>query len=212
MSSDGHPDAGLPPDAAAMDAAAVALILEHALASPPTLGGSRLVCVDGPAGSGKTTLAGLLLEDARARVPSVTLLHLDDLLEGWGGLGPELVERVRRSVLAPLAEGRPGRYRRWDWWADGWAEEHGVEPVSMLLLEGVGSAASAYDAWVTTRVWVDAPRELRLHRGLDRGDFGDPAHWRRWLDDEEAWLATEGTRSRADVLVDGTGRSEPHLA
>ncbi len=208
MSSDGR----LPPDAAAMDAAAVAMVLEHALASPPTLGEARLVCVDGPAGSGKTTLAEVLLTAARPCVPSVALVHLDDLLEGWGGLGPELADRVRRLVLAPLAEGRPGHYRRWDWWADAWAEEQVVEPVSLLLLEGVGSAAAAYDAWVTTRVWVDAPRDLRLRRGLDRGDFGDPAHWLRWLEDEELWLASERTRSRADVLVDGTGASPPRLA
>lgn len=192
--------------------AAVTVVLDHALRTAPTLGEARLVCVDGPAGAGKTTLAGQLLDAARARVPSVALLHLDDLLEGWGGLGPALVNRVRSSVLAPLAEGRPGRYRRWDWWADGWAEEHVVDPVSLLLLEGVGAAAAAYDDWVTTRVWVDAPRGLRLRRGLDRGDYGDPAHWLRWLDDEEAWLAAEQTRSRADVLVDGTGETPPRLA
>ncbi len=192
--------------------AAVTVVLDHALRTAPTLGEARLVCIDGPAGAGKTTLAGQLLDAARARVPSVALLHLDDLLEGWGGLGPALVDRVRSSVLVPLAEGRPGRYRRWDWWADGWAEEHVVDPVSLLLLEGVGAAAAAYDDWVTTRVWVDAPRELRLRRGLDRGDYGDPAHWLRWLDDEEAWLAAEQTRSRADVLVDGTGETPPRLA
>lgn len=188
------------------------LVLDHVLRSAPTLGEARLVCVDGPAGAGKTTLAEQLLDTARTRVPSVTLLHLDDLLEGWGGLGPELVDRVRRSVLGPLAEGRVGHYRRWDWWADAWAEEHAVDPAALLILEGVGSAAAAYDGWVTTRVWVDAPRDLRLRRGLDRGDYGDPAHWLRWLDDEEAWLAAEQTRSRADVLVDGTGESPPRLA
>ncbi len=192
--------------------AAVAMVLDHALASEPTLGIGRLVCVDGPAGSGKTTLAGLLVAAAPTCVDSVALLHLDDLLEGWTGLGPELVDRVRRSVLAPLAQGRPGRYHRWDWWADRWGEEHSLDPVSLLVLEGVGSAAAAYDDWVTTRVWVDAPRELRLRRGLDRGDFGDEAHWLRWLDDEQAWLADQGTRGRADVLVDGTGASPPRLA
>ena len=39
---------------------AVRLAVERLATAPPRLGRTRLVCVDGPAGSGKTTLAGRL--------------------------------------------------------------------------------------------------------------------------------------------------------
>lgn len=202
MSSD--PDPRLLADAAA-------LVLDHALARPASLGPARLVCLDGPAGSGKTTLADAVVAAARRRVASVSLLHLDDLYEGWSGLGPALTARIDTDILRPLSRGETGRYRRWDWAADDWAEEHRVEPVALLVLEGVGAAATAYDALVTTRVWVDAPHELRRQRGLDRGDYGDPTEWLGWLDAERAWLDAERTRDRADVIVDGTGSAPARL-
>ena len=191
--------------------AAVDLTLGHALDRPPSLGPGRLVCVDGPAGAGKTTLADALVIAARRRVTSVGLLHLDDLYRGWSGLGAEVTARIDSEILRPLAAGGLGRYRRWDWYADGWAEEHIVDPVALLVLEGVGSAATAYDDLVTTRVWVDAPRELRLTRGLARGDVGLAGQWERWLDDEVAVFARERTEGRADVTVDGTGAESPRL-
>ncbi|MGO1280054.1 MAG: AAA family ATPase, partial [Cellulosimicrobium funkei] len=48
-----------------------------------TASGTRLVVVDGPAGSGKTTLAAQL----EAALPA-QVLHMDDLYEGWRGLVP----------------------------------------------------------------------------------------------------------------------------
>ena len=56
-------------------------VVALALARPPTLGDGRLVCVDGPAGSGKTTLAAGIA--ARTGAP---VLHMDDLYPGWSGL------------------------------------------------------------------------------------------------------------------------------
>ena len=47
--------------------ATVAAVLAHAAAQPPLLGEGRLVCVDGPAGSGKTTLAAAVAEATGAR-------------------------------------------------------------------------------------------------------------------------------------------------
>ncbi|WGX94455.1 uridine kinase [Nocardioides sp. L-11A] len=172
-----------------------AQVLATAFARPPTLGDGRLVCIDGLAGSGKTTLARGLA----ALAPEAVVLGTDEMLEGWRGL-PGLGASVE-ALLRPLAAGRPGRWRRWDWYADAWAETRTVDPGPLLVLEGVGSAAAAYDELVTLLVWVEADRDVRLARWLERDGEGMRPHWDAWLADEEALHAREGTRDRADLVV-----------
>ncbi|HET7357644.1 MAG TPA: 4-amino-4-deoxy-L-arabinose transferase [Nocardioidaceae bacterium] len=184
-------------------------VLAAALARPPRLPGTRLVCVDGPAGSGKTTLAAVLANLA-AQHGSVDVLHMDDMLEGWRGL-PGVLPRVAADLVDPLRSGRPGRYRRYDWAAGRFAETHTVGPVDVLVLEGVGSGGSAYDDAITTLVWVEVPRDLRLARGVERDGEQVRAHWLTWMQDEDAVHARERTRERADILVDGTGGTPPVL-
>jgi uridine kinase len=184
-------------------------VLAATLARPAALPGTRLVCVDGPAGSGKTTLAAVLA-DLAAEHGSVGLLHMDDMLEGWAGL-PGVLSRVAVDLVDPLRDGRPGSYRRYDWDAGRFAETRTVDPVDVLVLEGVGSGGSAYDDAITTLVWVEVPRDLRLARGVERDGEQVRAHWLAWMADEDAAHARERTRERADILVDGTGETAPVL-
>lgn len=170
-------------------------VLDHALSRPPTLGPGRLVCIDGLAGAGKTTLALGLAAIARAQV-----VHTDELLEGWGGL-PGLAATID-DVLRPLATGDPSSWTRWDWHASAWAESHPLSPGGLLVLEGVGSAPALVDDLVTTLVWVEAPRAERLRRGLARDGEPMRAQWERWLDDEAALHARERTRDRADLVYE----------
>ena len=164
---------------------------------PATLGTGRLVCVDGPAGSGKTTLAASLA----ASSPEITVVHMDDLYPGWDGL-PQ-VDAQLASLLEPLAGGRPGRYRRWDWHADAWAEEVVVAPGPLLVLEGVGAGSPVAAALATVLVWVEAPYDLRLRRGLERDGDAFAPHWEAWAAAEAEHFARHHTRERADLLVDG---------
>jgi dephospho-CoA kinase len=167
---------------------------------PPTLGEGRLVCVDGPAGSGKTTLAAELAELSGALV-----LHMDDMFEGWGGL-PHITDQLE-TVLEPLSSGRSGSYRRWDWLGDDWAETVLVAPVPLLVLEGVGSGAARFAPLITVLVWVEVPYDLRMSRGLERGGVGVAEHWRQWAVDEQELFARERTLERADVRLDGRSGS-----
>ena len=167
-------------------------------AAEPRLGTVRLVCVDGPAGSGKTTLATRLGATLGAPV-----LHMDDLLEGWDGLDATW-PRVRRCVLGPLAAGRPGRYRRYDWTAEAFAEWHVVPVGEALVLEGVGSAQRAVDGLASLRVWGEASAALRLERGMARDGEAMRPQWLAWMRTEASHFAAQETRARADVRVDGT--------
>lgn len=180
--------------------AAAQAVLDLALARPATLGPGRLVCVDGPAGSGKTTLAEALagLDD------TATVVHTDEMLEGWRGL-PGLADFVE-DLVRPLADGETGRWRRWDWYADGWAEWHEVRPGGLLVLEGVGSWSRRIADLATVLVWVEAPAELRLERGMARDGEQMRAFWEQWVVDEDLLHTAEGTRDHADLTVDAVGR------
>lgn len=180
-------------------------VMDLVLAHGPTLGRGRLVCVDGPAGSGKTTLAAALRRAARNLLPAdatVALVHMDNVYAGWAGLETGM-ETVATSVVEPLRHGRPGRYRRFDWHAMAFAEEHVVNPVDVLVIEGVGSASAAYNEAITCLVWVDTPSDVRLDRGLARDGQRLRDQWLLWREAEEAMFARERTRERADVVVDG---------
>ena len=158
-----------------------------------------MLAVDGPDGSGKTTAA----ERLASELGDVPLVHLDDLLEGWTGTLAAVWERLHAQLLEPLASGAPAGYQRFDWATDRFAEwpDRGV-----LVVEGVGAAARAVDARLAVRVWVEAPPGLRLRRGMVRGGEAQRANWLRWAEWEHHHFDEDGTRERADVLVDGTAR------
>ena len=181
-------------------------VLALLLSRDPTLGSTRLLCVDGPAGSGKTTLSAALLR-AAPKSRQLELVHMDDLYEGWSGLEAGM-RRVADDVITPLRHDEPGRYRRYDWVRGELAEEHLVTPVDVLVVEGVGAGNVAYADDITVLVWVETPSDVRLDRGISRD--GEPLreHWQAWKAQEDAVFAEHRARARADVVVDGrTGLS-----
>ncbi|WP_315096920.1 uridine kinase [uncultured Cellulomonas sp.] len=176
-------------------------LVVRARAARPRLGRVRLVAVDGPAGSGKTTLAAALAERGAA------VLHLDDLYEGWSGLEGSLWPRLSAQVLEPLRRGLAGRYQRYDWPTGAFTEWVDVPVPELLVVEGCGAARRAVDDLAVLRVWVEAPANLRLERGLARDGAHAEGLWRTWMADEAAHFARERTRERADVRLDTGGAS-----
>lgn len=205
----GRPDLARASDDSPGPVEVVAAVVARTIEAAPRLGPVRLVAVDGPAGSGKTTLAEAVARGLVVRGPDTAVLHLDDLYEGWTGLEGSLWPRLAAQVLEPLRRGRPGRYQRYDWHAgafDGWVD---LPVPQVLVLDGCGSARRAADPFVVLRVWVEAPPDVRLARGLERDGEVERAHWERWMHDEAAHFGRESTRQRADLRLDGFGRMTP---
>lgn len=167
-------------------------------AAPARCGPVRVVAVDGPSGSGKTSFADRLA----AAVGGSPVVHMDDLYPGWDGLA-EGVGLLVREVLEPLEAGRPAAYRRWDWHRSTWCEPVEVPVTPILVVEGCGCGSRAAAPYLCLLVWVDAPVDVRRQRGLARDGATFAPHWERWAHQERALFAAEGTRDRADVLVDG---------
>jgi len=187
----------------APDPTTAAALAAAVRAAAPRLGGTRLVCIDGPAGSGKTTLAGRL---AAALGNDVAVVHMDDVYAGWTLAGA--AARLAAGVLGPLSVGRPGGYHRYDWIAGRFADDVTPVPVAqVLIVEGCGSCPRLVDPWTTLRIWVEASAPVRLARGLARDGEEHAAHWHRWQREERALFEAEDTRARADLRVDGAPSS-----
>jgi MoxR-like ATPase len=158
----------------------------------------RLVAVDGPAGSGKSTRAAQL---ARA-LGGAPVIDLDDFfawtdLDGWW-------PRFEAEVVTPLLAGRPAVWGVRDWAGDphgsGTAGTRTAPPWPAVVLDGVSSSRAALAGRLALRVWVEAPREERLRRGLARDGEALRPEWEAWQAMEDAHFARDRTRDRADVV------------
>lgn len=174
-------------------------LAERIRVTAPRAGATTIVAVDGPAGSGKTTLA-----DALAQRLDAPVVHMDDLYPGWDGLA-EGSDRLAEQVLMPLAAGRPARYRRYDWYRASYAQWVEVPAAPILIIEGCGSGSARGASALALLIWVDAPTEVRKARAFERDGDGFRPHWDQWAQQEDALFAAERTRARADVRVDTTG-------
>ncbi|MGH3507420.1 MAG: uridine kinase family protein [Nocardioidaceae bacterium] len=174
----------------------VVAAVDHAEA---TLDRAILLAVDGPAGSGKTSLAEALASRLTRSGRAVTMLHMDDLYEGWSGLDVTLEERVLDQVLRPLAAGVTGRWQAYDWEAGRFDEWHEVAPPDVLILEGCGSGAARYAPYTSLLVWLEADPATRIARGIARDGEEVRTDWLGWMELESSYFATNRTSQRADL-------------
>jgi len=157
-------------------------------------GSPRIVLIDGPAGSGKTTIATEVAERLGAG-----LVHMDSLYRGWDGL--EEGSRIAADVVAKAAAGEASTVRAWDWQAGAAGGEFTVEPSEVLIVEGVGAASAAARAHAGLVVWVEANAELRYKRAIERDGEVFAAHWDEWAAQETEHFTREGTRAAASTVL-----------
>lgn len=156
--------------------------------------GPTLVGIGGHGGAGKSTLA--------ARVPGAQVVSTDAF---WDGERFDL-DRLRREVVEPLRRGLPARYEAWDWAARRAAGLRTVDPSGVVVVEGVCALHRSLRDAYAVRVWVDAPAELRLARGVARDGEGARRTWLEvWMPAEDAYVAEDQPRACAHLVVDGSG-------
>ena len=169
-------------------------LVDLAAERDPACGGTRVISIDGPSGSGKTSLANYVAEMSDA-----TVLHLEDLYQGWHGL--ESAPPAAAAILQSVAVGEIGHAANWDWEASRLGPEVTVAPCPLLIIEGVGAGAEAIAPFVNLLVWVDGDVEARRARALSRdGDTYAP-WWDIWAEQEQKHFARERTPERADVQL-----------
>lgn len=166
---------------------------------------TRIVAFDGLSGAGKSTVAGAFAHAVGAPVVPVDhFLLWGDITSWW--------PRFEVEALAPLAAGRPARFRVRDWTGDplgsGLLDEPvSVEPAPIVVVEGLTCARGAADPYVTLRVWVEAPVELCLQRGIARDGEVMRDRWVQSLAQQDEFFLEDDTAGRADLVVSGVDGS-----
>ncbi|PRI11551.1 hypothetical protein B4915_06735 [Leucobacter massiliensis] len=176
--------------------------MDAATLDPGAFDEARVLLVDGRSGAGKTELAARLARRWGENGREPQTLHLDELYPGWDGLAAG-----SRAVAGVLGT---GSYRRYDWFAGGFAERLAIDAGRPLIVEGCGALTVANLAaarrWAgpagTVRaLWLECPPELRRARALGRDGDSYAPHWDRWAAQEEAHYAEHRPWELADQIV-----------
>lgn len=161
----------------------------------------RFVAVDGPSGAGKSTFARRLARslDDPPVVEIDDFLSWEDLTRWW--------PRLEQEVLRPLTGGERAVYQQRDWKHDPLGSLLGnwrtVPPGPIVILEGVTSSRRDAADLLTFAVWIEAPYEVRLDRGVERDGERMRDKWVAWMQREDAFFSDDRARDRADLIVDG---------
>ncbi len=184
--------------------------VERVALSSPGVGEVRLVCVDGPAGSGKTTLAAALAAALEPTFGPVPVVHGDEVYEGWDVVAGAsdrlaafagLATRIDAWLLDRWRHGLDGIHPTWDWHLGAWGEPVVVAPAPVVVLEGVALGSRELRRHAVLTAWVDADDDVRLDRVLARDGEQIRDEMVTWLSDEAAWHLLDETAEEADVRL-----------
>lgn len=177
-----------------------AAIASEIKSSRAQCGDIRVIAIDGPAGSGKTTLAaGLACE-----LDDCPVVHMDDLYNGWTqDLIVELGQRINQQILQPLGQGLSASYQQFDWYKNGFTSHIEVPVHDFLILEGVGSANNVIADLISYRIWIEANEGVVDERIVERDGEAMRPHLAAWHTKEAHYFSEQETKRRADMLLSG---------
>jgi len=177
-------------------------ILQRLSTPPQKYPLTRAISIDGPAGSGKTTLARRISEHYEGG--QVLTIHMDDLYNDWeDALTSQLSRTLVNQILTPATQGKPLGFRKYDWLSKSFGDFISHPAPNLLILEGVGSGQKATRAFTDELIWIDIDSEVGLQRVLRRdGDYLE-TDMRIWQIREGEHFKSENTRDCATIRVDG---------
>lgn len=163
-----------------------------------------VVAIDGPCGSGKTTLAAALAQRYAASV-----FHCDDYFpqphqrtearraEPGGNLDRD---RLAEEILTPLREGRAAHWRRFDCKTLRLLDWNDTPPAALNVVEGSYALHPALRGCYDLAVFLTCSRETQLERLAARGS--DVAVFRRrWMPLEDAYFQALAPKEHADLVL-----------
>ena len=159
----------------------------------------QIILIDGPAGSGKTTLSKELSEKLNCQV-----IHLDDHYNGWDeALSNDLTQALLK-IVSNFSNGRPSEIPTFNWLKAKFEGSRVIEPANTLIIEGVGSGQSQIRPFASKLYWVETEPEIGLARVLERDGKEYEERIKSWQIREASHFQVERTRDFADFIISTT--------
>lgn len=164
-------------------------------------GESIVITIDGPAGSGKTTLA----KELSSVLDSCYTIHMDDLYEGWDStLNLKLTDKLK-TILSCLMNENRIRFTPFDWLVSKFGSQVDVAAPKYLIIEGVGSGQIAIRDFVSLSLWIEVLPDLGLERVIKRDGPSVTEFMPAFIVAQNAHFEKEDTRKSADYRLSGQG-------
>jgi uridine kinase len=154
-------------------------------------GDAVLVGIGGHGAAGKSTLARM--------IPGAQIVSTDEF---WTGKTFD-IERLSREVVTPLSRGRAARFSSYDWSAHERRGERTVEPAGVVVVEGVCALHRTLRDAYAVRIWIEAPYEVRLARGVARDGEAARSTWVDvWMPAEDRYVERDNPVASAHLVID----------
>jgi len=158
-----------------------------------------LIAIDGRAGAGKTTLAASFYEELSVD-KTVAVIHMDDLYDGWENALSERLTQTLESIVKSHQSKVAFEIDIFNWKSMSFDSKRVINPVDILILEGVGAGQKVVRDAGATLYWLDIDAEVGIQRVLNRDGNQIASQMKQWQIAQEIHFLRDKTRENAEHI------------
>ena len=163
-------------------------------------GQTKIVNIDGPAGSGKTTLA----ESLSRLLENCPIIHMDEIYEGWEkALSSQTSIDLVNWIINPLLKNHSIEFFKYDWKLEKRVEKVVISQPKVLVVEGVGSSSSGISEHACLKLWIEVNKEIGISRVLTRDGIQIQEQMKKWQTQETKFFIENNSKEKSDIWIDG---------
>ena len=163
-------------------------------------GQTKIIVIDGPAGSGKTTLAKSL----SGLLENCPIIHMDEIYEGWeNALSPKTFKDLFEWIINPLLENKSIEYIKYDWNIEQRIEKVVINNSKIIIIEGVGSSSFEISKHASLKLWIEVNKETGINRVLTRDGLQIQEQMKTWQSQESKFFIENNSKENSDIWIDG---------
>ena len=158
-----------------------------------------LIAIDGRAGAGKTTLAARFFDELSVD-KTVEVIHMDDLYNGWENALDEHLTKTLESIVNAHQKKEGFEIDIFNWQSMSFDSKRQINPVDILILEGVGAGQKVVRDAGATLYWLDIDADDGIARVLKRDGNQIASQMKQSQIAQEIHFLRDKTRENAEHI------------